>query len=120
MEKVVQIDGKPVKLRATAGLPRLYRAIYGKDFFTAINKVTKNPDDDDTDGIALEAIENLSYVMARSADPDNIPPTIEEWLDSIDDPTAILTIAPDVIDLYKANAQMTAIPKKKKKRRRGK
>ena len=128
MERIVTIDGKPVKLRATAALPRLFRATYGKDFFSEIQKISKdsdkkaedNDESDEIDGAALETLENLTYLMARSADPDNIPPTIEAWLDSIADPTAILSIAPDVIALYLGNAKTTAIPKKKNGRRRGK
>lgn len=132
MERIVQIDGKPVRLRATAALPRLFRATYGKDFFSEIQKISKDSDkkadkkaedddeSDEIDGAALETLENLTYLMARSADPDNIPPTIDAWLDSIADPTAILSIAPDVIALYLGNAKTTANPKKKKGRRRGK
>ena len=122
MEKTVQIDGKPVTLRASAALPRLYRSIVGKDLFADVKKLSRNPDDDESSGLALETIENLAYIMARSADPErknNIPLSIDEWLDGIDDPSAILSIADDVVELYRANAQTTSIPKKKKGKRKG-
>lgn len=118
MERTVTMGGKPVKLRATAALPRVFRATYGTDFFAELKRIKDGADADA--GASLELIENLAFVMARSADPDGTPPDIVDWLDGFDDPLAISEIAGDVIDLYKANAKTTAIPKKKKKRRKGK
>ena len=143
MEKIVSIDGKPVKLRATAALPRRFRDLFGIDFFSALENIDKEnkslerkekktpPDDKEAladlesakvrlSGKTMELFENLAFIMARSADPENVPPDIADWLDSIDDPNAILKISGDVIELYRANNKTTAIPKKKKKRRNGK
>ena len=143
MERIVKMGGRLVKLRATAALPRRFRAAFGRDFFSAlenVNKANKSverkakktpPDDKEAladlesakvrlSGKTMELFENLAFIMARSADPENVPPDIADWLDSIDDPNAILKISGDVIELYRANNKTTAIPKKKKKRRNGK
>lgn len=148
MEKTVQIDGKPVRLLATAALPRRFRAAFGKDFYgelAAIEKSSKaitreseaaerldDPNkkaeildelesrENALNAQSLELIENLAHLMARSADPDNIPANVEDWLDGIQDPLAIADIAQDVLYLYSANAQTTAKPKKKNGRRTAK
>lgn len=131
MEKVVEMDGKPVKMRCTAVLPRLYRATFGRDFFgdiTAISKAAEldNPDkNDDTSkrrkrrkksdstSRTVTFIENLAFLMARSGDPEHVPPDITQWLDSFDDPNAVLSVADEVLGLYQLNNRTTASPKKK-------
>lgn len=131
MEKVVEIDGKPVKLRCTAALPRFYRATFGRDFFgdiTAISKAAERkknaePDDSpkrhkrrnkaDPTARTVTFIENLAFLMARSGDPEHVPPDITQWLDSLDDPNAVLNVADQVIDLYQLNSWTTSAPKKK-------
>ncbi len=152
MDRIVTVGGKSVTLRATAALPRRFRACFGVDFFSElenINKANKSierkaaeleqipetPDNradlgDKRDalegekirlsGMTMELFEEMAFVMARSADPANVPPSIVDWLDTFDDPNAILTIADDVIDLYRANNQMVAAPKKKSARQSGK
>lgn len=131
MEKIVEIDGKPVKLRCTAVLPRLYRATFGRDFFgdiTAISKASeadsadKNDDSpkrrkrrkkSDSTSRTVTFIENLAFLMARSGDPEHVPPDIMQWLDSFDDPNAVLSVADEVLCLYQRNNRTTASPKKK-------
>lgn len=135
MEKVVEIDGKPVKLRCTAVLPRLYRAKFGRDFFGDIaaignaNEQEKADEQDKADekpkrrkkkkrgasaaSRTVTFIENLAYLMAFSGDPNNVPASIEEWLDSFDDPNAVLSVADEVLALYQLNNRTTSAPKKK-------
>ncbi len=127
MEKTVEIDGKPVKLRCTAALPRLYRATFGRDFFgdiTAISKAAEQDADDtpkrrrrrnksDPTARTVTFIENLAFLMARSGDPEHVPPDISQWLDSLNDPNAVLAVADDVIGLYQLNNRTTSAPKKK-------
>lgn len=36
MEKTINIDGKEVRLRATAAVPRLYRIKFGRDIMSDI------------------------------------------------------------------------------------
>lgn len=113
MTRTVTIDGKAVSLRATAALPRLYRAAYNRDFFRDVDRMSAGKKGG---SLPLETIENLAYLMARSADPAHIPGDITDWLDTIEDPTAIFNIAGDVIELYLANLKTDSVPKKKNAR----
>lgn len=126
MDKIVTIDGKPVTLRASAALPRRYRATFGRDFFADITAIGKQAESDaspakkkrrhnnaDAEGRTVAFIENLAFLMARSADPEHVPPDITQWLDSFDDPNAIISVAEDVLALYQLNNRATVAPKKK-------
>ena len=41
METILQIDGKPVKFKATAAVPRLYRIKFGQDIIQDLDKLHK-------------------------------------------------------------------------------
>ena len=59
---------------------------------------------------ALELFENVSYLMAKHADPA-IPSTVEEWLDGFNT-FSIYQILPQIIELWGLNVQ-TAVQSKK-------
>ena len=40
MEKTINIDGKEVRLRATAAVPRLYRIKFGRDIMQDLSKLS--------------------------------------------------------------------------------
>ena len=126
MDKIVTNDGKQVTLRASAALPRRYRATFGRNFCADITAIGKQAESDaepgrkkrrhknaNAEGRTVAFIENLAFLMARSADPEHVPPDITQWLDSFDDPNAILSVAEDVLGLYQLNNRATVAPKKK-------
>ena len=41
MERVIEIDGKAVKFRATAAIPRLYRIKFGRDIMQDMEALKK-------------------------------------------------------------------------------
>lgn len=41
MEKTINIDGKEVRLRATAAVPRLYRIKFGRDIMSDIARLSR-------------------------------------------------------------------------------
>ena len=41
MEKTIEIDGKKVKLKSTAGTPKRYKAQFRKDYFSELLKLSK-------------------------------------------------------------------------------
>ena len=58
----------------------------------------------------LEVFENLSYVMAKHADP-TIPDAVEDWLDQFNT-FSIYEVLPQLIDLWGLNVQTTVEAKK--------
>ena len=123
MEKTIMIDGREVRLRASAAIPRLYRIKFRRDILQdmqAIKKaVEKSVQENAQEGgqmssiplEALELFENVSYLMAKHADPA-VPPTVEEWLDSFET-FSIYTVFPAIEELWMANVQQLSTPAKK-------
>lgn len=117
MDKIISIDGKEVKFRATARTPRLYRVLIGRDMIQDMNKLMKAYDrkkknDDDLDIIDLQIFEDVAYTMARHADPDMAEKTADEWLDGFD-MFSIYEVLPHILELWAINTKQTSTPKKK-------
>ena len=117
MDKIVEIDGKEVKFRATARTPRLYRVLIGRDMIQDMNKLMKayerkKKNDDDLDIIDLQIFEDVAYAMARHANPDMEEKTADEWLDTFD-MFSIYEVLPHILELWAINTKQTSKSKKK-------
>ena len=117
MDKIIKIDGKEVKFRATARTPRLYRVLLGRDMIQDMNKLMKayerkKKNDDDLDIIDLQIFEDVAYAMARHANPDMEEKTADEWLDTFD-MFSIYEVLPHILELWALNTKQTSSPKKK-------
>ena len=123
MEKTIVIDGREVRLRASAAIPRLYRIKFRRDILqdmqTIKKAVEKSVQENAQEGgqmssiplEALELFENVSYLMAKHADPA-VPSTVEEWLDGFET-FSIYTVFPAIEELWMANVQQLSNPAKK-------
>lgn len=126
MEKTLNIDGKEVKMRASALIPRLYRFKFGRDIVKdmltlkkAYAKAKELPDDATEEErqdaqlsvLDLTIFENVAYIMAKHADPE-VPDQPDEWLDGFET-FSIYEIMPEILELWNLNQQTTSIPKKK-------
>ena len=117
MEKVIEIDGKQVKFRATAAIPRLYRIKFGRDIMQDMKSV-RDAMQEAKDGKKsippkfLEMFENISYLMAKHADPSMEAKSVEEWLDGFET-FSIYSIFPQLFALWSANNATIATSKKK-------
>lgn len=127
MEKTIVVDGHEVRLRSSAGLPRLYRLKFRRDIIQdmiavkkAIQKSEKeNPAQPGEEEAAyssipprvLEMFENIAYLMAKHADP-SIPSSVEEWLDGFE-AFSIYQIFPVIQELWEANIETMSTPAKK-------
>ena len=118
MDKIIVIDGKEVKFRATARTPRLYRAIIGRDMIVDMNKLqnkfkkVESGEEKSLDITDLQIFEDTAYIMARHADPDMKEPTADEWLDTFS-MFSIYEILPQIFELWALNTRQTSTPKKK-------
>lgn len=126
MEKVLSIDGKQVKMRASALIPRLYRFKFRRDIIrdmvslkNAYEKAKNLPDDATEEerqeaqlsAMDLTIFENVAYIMAKHADP-SIPDTADEWLDGFK-MFSIYEILPEILELWEMSNGTTSKPKKK-------
>lgn len=117
MEKVIEIDGKQVKFRATAAIPRLYRIKFGRDIMqdmTALKKAMELAEKGEgpIPPKFLEIFEDVSYLMAKHADPDLAAKGPEEWLMEFET-FSIYAVFPELFELWTANNAVLATSKKK-------
>ena len=116
MDRIVTIDGKEVKFRATARTPRLYRAIIGRDMIADMNKLQKsyNKRQKEGDNLNIEDLqifEDTAYIMARHASPDMEEQTADDWLDGFN-MFSIYEVLPQILELWALNTKQTSTPKK--------
>ena len=106
-EKTVSINGKDVKFRSSASVPRLYRIKFGRDIFRDLSRLEKSfKEKAGEDGSSmeiedLEIFENVAYIMAFHADP-SIPKTIDEWLEQFE-MFSIYEVLPEILELWGTN-----------------
>ncbi len=118
METILQIDGKPVKFKATAAVPRLYRIKFGQDIIQDLDKLRKayvkvsQNQEEEFKAVDLEIFENCAYIMAKHAAPEDVPSSIEEWMEQFHI-FSIYEILPEVLRLWGLNEQVTVESKKK-------
>ena len=107
LKKTVNIGGREVTFKSSAAIPRMYRIKFGRDIFKDLTKLEKSYKDKD-DGSKemeiedLEIFENVAYIMALHADPENTPNDIGEWLDQFE-MFSIYEILPEILELWGSN-----------------
>lgn len=112
MDKVIEIDGKEVGLRANALTPRIYRHKIGSDIIRDLQKLQKAAERAEGFKIDdLEIFENVAFIMARQYD-SSVPDNVEEWLEQFN-MFSIYEVLPAILELWALNNRTTAIPKKK-------
>lgn len=115
-EKTVNIDGKAVKFKATARTPRLYRVMFGRDMIQDMEKLksafeARVKGGTELSGVDLTLFENVSYAMAKHADPE-IPDSPDDWLDGFG-MFSIYEILPEILQLWRSSTGTLSDPKKK-------
>ena len=112
----ITIDGIDVQVKASAAVPRMYRIKFRRDIYKDFSELQKNVGESDKDNSgldieSLEVFENIAYIMAKHADPDNVPSDPDEWLERFNT-FSIYEILPQLIDLWGMNVE-TQIESKK-------
>lgn len=115
IKKEIEICGKMVPFRSSATIPRLYRAKFKRDIFKDLSKLESSYTGKKAAGREfqiedLEIFENVAYIMAYHAD-NNIPATIEEWLDQFE-MFSIYEVLPQILELWGDNMQTDIAAKK--------
>ena len=83
-----------------------------------LGKAVKGEEGEEIPISDLELFENVAYIMALHADP-NQPGTPEEWLDQFNT-FSIYTVLPQLLDLWHLNIETDVEAKKKRSRAAGK
>ena len=113
IKKTIQIGDKPVKLRASASVVRLYRDIFGRDVILDMNEIKKKVQSgEENDGTIFNVTENLTYTLAKAADPRGVPDDFYQWLDQFD-PFALYACCEEVMTFWQENEKTLSKPKKK-------
>ena len=116
IKKNITIDGIEVPFKASAAVPRLYRLkfrrdIY-KDFAALKTEVTEGDENKSEIGIeSLEVFENIAYIMAKHADPENVPDNPDDFLEQFNT-FSIYEILPQLIELWGLNTATQIASKK--------
>ena len=109
--KTIEIDGKQVTFKASAAVPRLYRVKFGRDIYRDFTALQEGIKKEDQDIESLELFENIAFIMARHADPDNVPTEPDEWLEQFGI-FSIYEVLPKLIELWGINLQTQVQAKK--------
>ena len=128
MERTVNIDGIEVRLRASAAIPRMYRIRFRRDIIQdmssiqrAISQARENvtklntDENDEVSSLPLDALtmfENIAYLMARHADPEAVPDSVDAWLDGFET-FSIYQVMPVIQEMWEENLRTLNEPKKK-------
>ena len=110
--KIINIDGRDVRFRASAAIPRIYREKFGRDIFRDLRLVGEvDPDEPVAGSSALTLFEDIAYIMAKCEDPSGVPETTEEWLDSFG-VFSICRVMPEIAALWRENLRTSVESKK--------
>lgn len=118
MTKTIQIDGKDVKFKASAAIPRLYRIKFGRDVLIDLKQLEKSAkkvktgEQEEFEIADLEVFENVAYMFAKHAAPDEVPQSIDEWLEGFNT-FSIYEVLPDILELWGVDTQTMVDAKKK-------
>lgn len=114
--KTIEIDGIEVPFRASAAIPRLYRLKFKRDVYKDLAKLQADTSTNDENHSeisieSLEVFEDLAWLMAHHADPENVPDTPDEWLENFNT-FSIYQILPQLIELWGLNLETQVESKK--------
>lgn len=116
IKKNIMIDGIEVPFKASATVPRLYRAKFRKDIFKDFEalKDSVEESDENNSGLGIESLEvfeNIAWTMAKHADPVNVPDNPDDWLERFNT-FSIYEILPQLFELWGLNVESQAQSKK--------
>lgn len=117
IKKTVSIDGIDVPLKASAAVPLLYRTKFRRDIFIDFAKIQKSirgedgEENEEASIDAMDVIEKIAYVMAKHADPQGVPDSIEDWLDQFS-MLGVYSIMTEIFELWGANIETKSVSKK--------
>ena len=116
IKKNITVDGIEVPFKASAAVPRLYRIKFRRDIYKDFAALQTSVQEGDEEGSnldieSLEVFENIAYIMAKHADPENVQDNPDEWLEAFNT-FSIYEVLPQLIELWGLNVETQAESKK--------
>ena len=116
IQKTITVDGIEVPFKASAAIPRMYRIKFRRDIykdFAALQTSVKEGDEESSelDIESLEVFENIAYIMAKHANPADVPENPDDWLERFNT-FSIYEVLPQLIELWGLNTETQAESKK--------
>ena len=116
IQKTITVDGIDVPFKASAAIPRMYRIKFCRDIykdFAALQTSVKDGDEESSelDIESLEVFENIAYIMAKHANPADVPENPDDWLERFNT-FSIYEVLPQLIELWGLNVETQAESKK--------
>lgn len=116
IQKTITVDGIEVPFKASAAVPRLYRIKFRRDIYKDFASLKTDVDEGDEnkselDIESLEVFENIAYIMAKHADPENVPDNPDDWLEAFNT-FSIYEVLPQLIELWGLNVETQVESKK--------
>ena len=116
IKKTITVDGIEVPFKASAAVPRLYRLKFRRDIYRDFSELQNNVQAEYEESSALdieslEVFENIAYIMAKHADPENVPDNPDDWLERFNT-FSIYEVLPQLIELWGLNVETQAESKK--------
>lgn len=103
MEKIVNIEGREIGLKASAGTVRRYRDAFGRDLIVDIGQAeTEILEKKIMSSESTKIAENVVYIMAKEY--DSSIPQIAEWLDDFS-PYFVYSAIVHVITMWHENTK---------------
>ena len=117
IKKNITIDGMEVPFKASAAVPRLYRLKFRRDIYKDFASLKTDVEEGDEnkselDIESLEVFENIAYIMAKHADPENVPDSPDDFLEQFNT-FSIYEILPQLIGMGGVHKQPQIELKKK-------
>ncbi len=114
MEKILTIDGRQIKFKSSASFLLRYKMQFQRDGLQDLMKLADVMDEDNEiknlEALDLEVFYNMTWVLAKVANPE-IPPPLE-WLDTFSE-FPLMEIMPEIIELMMLCIQSSTESKKK-------
>lgn len=112
MEKIINIDGRDIKLKVNGGFLIKYKTRYKRDALQDIMKIFENVNSNELENLeddltsqfrAMQSIDieifyRILHMMAKTGNPD-ITDDVEEWCCSFDN-LPVFDLMEDIIELF--------------------
>ena len=124
MMRTVSIDGRELRMRATARIPFLYREFFNRDIFADIQGLMDGAAKKSINDTEVATTERAAWVLVLNAEPEQLEAArrtdtreaFELWLDGFENILTFFQAVYPVLDIWIENVSALATPKKNKER----